>query len=110
LDTRLRRTAAGTVIRFRTNAATTDNDIRRSSQNARSRVTRINKRADHSPNRIFERDNLEHYNGHRPHRALNQLCPSQTEAGPPHAIDLAEHRVHRTAVLDRLINEYQVAS
>jgi transposase InsO family protein len=53
---------------------------------------------------------LEHYNGHRPHRALNQLCPSQTEAGPPHAIDLTEHRVHRIAVLDRLINEYQIAS
>ncbi|MFF1359941.1 hypothetical protein [Streptomyces sp. NPDC058297] len=41
---------------------------------------------------------------------LNQLCPSQTEAGPPHAIDLAEHRVHRIAVLNRLINEYRIAS
>ncbi|MFA3842759.1 integrase core domain-containing protein [Streptomyces aureus] len=53
---------------------------------------------------------LEHYNEHRPHRALSQLCPSQAEAGPPHAIDLAEHRVHRTAVIDRLINEYRIAS
>ncbi|WP_322973974.1 integrase core domain-containing protein [Actinacidiphila oryziradicis] len=53
---------------------------------------------------------LEHYNEHRPHRALNQLCPSQTETGPPRPIDLAEHRVHRTAVLGGLINEYQIAS
>jgi transposase InsO family protein len=53
---------------------------------------------------------LEHYNRHRPHRALSQLCPSQAEAGPPRPIDLAEHRVHRTAVLGGLINEYQIAS
>ncbi|WP_285833824.1 integrase core domain-containing protein [Actinacidiphila cocklensis] len=53
---------------------------------------------------------LEHYNQHRPHRALNQLCPSQAETGPPRPIDLAEHRVHRTAVLGGLINEYQIAS
>ncbi|MEV0117668.1 integrase core domain-containing protein [Streptomyces sp. NPDC050844] len=53
---------------------------------------------------------LEHYNGHRPHQALNQLCPSQAEAGPPRPIDLAEHRVHRTAALGGLINEYQIAS
>jgi transposase InsO family protein len=30
---------------------------------------------------------LEHYNGHRPHRALSQLCPSQAEAGPPRPIE-----------------------
>jgi transposase len=53
---------------------------------------------------------LEHYNGQRPHRALSQLCPSQAEAGPPRPIDLAEHRVHRRAVLGGLINEYQIAS
>ncbi|MET7541725.1 integrase core domain-containing protein [Streptomyces sp. NPDC005507] len=53
---------------------------------------------------------LEHYNGHRPHRALNQLCPSQAEVGPPRPIDLTEHRVHRTALLGGLINEYQTAS
>jgi transposase InsO family protein len=53
---------------------------------------------------------LEHYNGHRPHRALSQLCPSQAEAGPPRPIDLAEYHVHRTAVLGGLINEYQIAS
>ncbi|TKA01193.1 transposase [Actinacidiphila oryziradicis] len=53
---------------------------------------------------------LDHYNGHRPHRGLSQLCSSQTEAGPPRPIDLAEHRIHRSAVLDGLINEYQIAS
>ncbi|WP_406416526.1 integrase core domain-containing protein [Streptomyces sp. NBC_00842] len=53
---------------------------------------------------------LEHYNGHRPHRALSQLCPSQAEAGPPRPIDLAEHRVRRTAVPGGIINEYQIAS
>jgi transposase InsO family protein len=53
---------------------------------------------------------LEHYNGQRPHRALSQLCPSQAEAGPPRPIDLAEHRVHRRAVLGGLINEYRIAS
>ncbi|MGW3661173.1 integrase core domain-containing protein [Streptomyces sp. NPDC005151] len=53
---------------------------------------------------------LEHYNGQRPHRALRQLCPSQAEAGPPRPIDIAEHRVHRRAVLGGLINEYQISS
>ncbi|WUH89837.1 integrase core domain-containing protein [Streptomyces sp. NBC_00433] len=53
---------------------------------------------------------LEHYNEHRPHRALSQLCPSQAETGPPRPIDPAEQRVHRTAVLGGLINEYQIAS
>jgi putative transposase len=53
---------------------------------------------------------LDHYNEHRPHRALSQLCPSQAEAGPPRLINLAEHRVHRKAVLGGLINEYQIAS
>ncbi|MFE7712731.1 integrase core domain-containing protein [Streptomyces sp. NPDC057486] len=53
---------------------------------------------------------LEHYNGHRPHRALSQLCPSQAEAGPPRPIDLAEHCVRRTAVLGGLNNECQIAS
>jgi hypothetical protein len=59
--------------------------------------------------RTLTRD-LKHYNEHRPHRALNQHCPSQAETGPPHPIDLAEHRVHRTAVLGGLINEYHIAS
>ncbi|MFG1812036.1 integrase core domain-containing protein [Streptomyces sp. NPDC049040] len=51
-----------------------------------------------------------HYNEHRPHRSLSQLCPSQAESAPPGPVDLAKHRVHRTPVLDGLINEYQIAS
>jgi transposase InsO family protein len=53
---------------------------------------------------------LEHYNQHRPHRAPNQLCPSQTETGPPRPINFDEHRLHRTAILGGLISEYQVAN
>ncbi|MFI6093780.1 integrase core domain-containing protein, partial [Streptomyces sp. NPDC051218] len=53
---------------------------------------------------------LKHYNGNRPHRALSQLCPSQTEAGPPHPMHPAEQRVRHTAVLGGLINEDQHAA
>lgn len=53
---------------------------------------------------------LEHYNGHLPHRALSQLRPSRAEAGAPRATNLAEHRVHRTAVLGGLIHEYRNAT
>lgn len=35
---------------------------------------------------------------------------TQAEPAPPCPVDLAEHRVHRTPVLDGLINEYQIAS
>ncbi|MGN9788526.1 integrase core domain-containing protein [Nonomuraea sp. ZG12] len=53
---------------------------------------------------------LEHYNTARPHRGIGQLSPSQAETSPPTPIDLADHRVHRTAILGDLINEYQIAS
>ncbi|MGP3958056.1 integrase core domain-containing protein [Nonomuraea sp. 3N208] len=53
---------------------------------------------------------LEHYNTARPHRSIGQLSPAQAETGPPTPIDLANHRVHRRAVLGGLINEYQIAS
>jgi hypothetical protein len=53
---------------------------------------------------------LKHDDEQRLHRALSRLRPSQTEAGPPRPIDLAEHRVHRTAVLGGLIDEYRIAS
>ena len=53
---------------------------------------------------------LDHYNGHRPHRGIEQLAPTQAEAGPPPPVNLAEHRVRRTAILGGLINEYQIAS
>ncbi|MGW0808209.1 integrase core domain-containing protein [Nonomuraea sp. NPDC002799] len=53
---------------------------------------------------------LAHYNTIRPHRGIGQLSPSQAEAGPPTPIDLADHGVHRRAILGGLINEYRIAS
>ncbi|MGF7234219.1 MAG: integrase core domain-containing protein, partial [Frankia sp.] len=52
---------------------------------------------------------LGHYNT-GPHRALGQLTPAQVESGPPETINLAEHRIHRTPVLDGLTHEYDVAA
>jgi hypothetical protein len=46
---------------------------------------------------------LAHYNTARPHRGIGQLSPSQAETSPPTPIDLADHRVHRTAILGGLI-------
>jgi hypothetical protein len=51
---------------------------------------------------------LRHYNSARPHRALGQLAPAQTDARPPQ-INLAEHRIRRKQVLGGLTHEYQVA-
>jgi hypothetical protein len=53
---------------------------------------------------------LQHYNTARPHRGIRQLCPAQAETGPPTPIDLANHRVHRRAILGGLIHEYQIVS
>lgn len=53
---------------------------------------------------------LKHYNEHRPHRSLRQLCPLQAEGVPPSPVDLAEHHIHRRPVLGGLINEYQIAN
>ncbi|WP_455432717.1 integrase core domain-containing protein [Streptosporangium soli] len=54
---------------------------------------------------------LAHYNTARPHRGMGQLSPSQAETtSPPTPIDLADHRVHRRAILGGLINEYRIAS
>jgi putative transposase len=52
---------------------------------------------------------LRHYNTGRPHRALGQLAPAQTDARPPE-INLAEHRIRRKQVLGGLTHEYQVAA
>jgi hypothetical protein len=52
---------------------------------------------------------LRHYNSARPHRALGQLAPAQTDARPPQ-INLAEHRIRRKQVLGGLTHEYQVAA
>jgi putative transposase len=53
---------------------------------------------------------LTHYNSARPHRALLQLSPHQTETTPPKPINLAEHRLRRKPILGGLTNEYQIAA
>ena len=53
---------------------------------------------------------LRHFNEARPHRALAQLTPTQTEAQPPHVINLVDHQVHRRPILDGLTSEYQIAA
>lgn len=53
---------------------------------------------------------LQHYNIARPHRALGQLAPTQTDTGPPQPINLAEHGIRRKQVLGGLTHEYQVAA
>ena len=60
--------------------------------------------------RLVLDDYLTHYNNARPHRALNQLSPRQTEAVPPEPINLANYRLHRKPMLGGLTNEYQIAA
>jgi hypothetical protein len=45
---------------------------------------------------------VAHYNGHRPHRPLDQQPPNPQ----PKVIDLNAARVQRRPILDGLINEY----
>jgi putative transposase len=47
-----------------------------------------------------------HYNGHRPHRSLEQQPPDPA----PHVVDLNDARVHRRPILGSLINEYSQAA
>jgi putative transposase len=49
-----------------------------------------------------------HYNGHRPHWALDQHAPAAEHAAPP-VTDLTAHRVRRTSILGGLVNEYRAA-
>jgi putative transposase len=53
---------------------------------------------------------LHHFNAARPHRALGQLAPAQAEAEPPQVINLADHQVRHTSVLDGLTSEYQITA
>jgi transposase InsO family protein len=48
----------------------------------------------------------EHYNGHRPHRSLDQRPPNP----PPQVVDLTAVRVQRRPILGGLINEYEQAA
>jgi len=49
---------------------------------------------------------VSHYNGHRPHRSLDQRPPNP----PPQVVDLTVARVHRRPILGGLINEYSRAA
>jgi hypothetical protein len=53
---------------------------------------------------------LSHFNACRPHRSLAQLASAQVENGPPEPINLADYRVHRKPILDRLTSEYYRAA
>jgi putative transposase len=53
---------------------------------------------------------LAHRNKSRPHRALGQLTPAQTETVPPTPINLADYRIRRRAILGGLTHEYQIAA
>ena len=64
---------------------------------------------EHHPRRTLT-NYLEHYNERRPHHGTGQLTPAQAETSPPTPINLAEHRIHRRAILGGLINEYQIAN
>ena len=57
-------------------------------------------------NRLLN-DFIKRYNGHRPHRSLNQRAPcDETNAS---VIDLG-HRIQRATTCDGLINEYRPAA
>lgn len=49
---------------------------------------------------------LEHYNGHRPHRSLQQRSPEEASTPPGKPVDLTAYRITRRPVLGGLINEY----
>jgi len=53
-----------------------------------------------------------HHDAHgTPHRALGQLIPDQAEQTlPPPAINLAEHRIRRRAILGGITHEYWTAT
>jgi putative transposase len=58
--------------------------------------------------RVLLVEYLDHYNGHRPHRGINQNSPTSIDQNPadPAPID----RIRRRRILDGLINEYHAAA
>ncbi|MFG2259845.1 integrase core domain-containing protein [Streptomyces mirabilis] len=50
-----------------------------------------------------------HYNGHRPHRARNQLPPAADQQ-PVAVPELEGRRLLRTRILGGVINEYRYAA
>jgi hypothetical protein len=52
-------------------------------------------------------DYVDHYNRHRPHRALDQRSPSTTHREPIHPAAADVRQIRRQDVLDGLIHEYR---
>ena len=53
---------------------------------------------------------VEHYNPHRPHRALDQRAPSALDSPPAPIDDVDPARVRRTDRLGGHIHEYRMAA
>jgi len=51
------------------------------------------------------REYEDHYNGHRPHRSLDQAAPMRPR--PDNVVDLEEFRVRRHDRAGGLLHEYQ---
>jgi putative transposase len=51
---------------------------------------------------------LDHYNGHRPHRGINQRSPTTIDHPATESIPI--HRIRRRPVVGGLINEYRPAA
>jgi len=64
--------------------------------------------SEHHPRQVLN-EYLRHYNTARPHRALGQLAPAQTDSPPPQ-INPTEHRIRRKQVPGGLTSEYQTAA
>ena len=54
-------------------------------------------------------DYVKHYNGHRPHRSLDQQAPTAL-AAPPDALDLDMARLRSHDVLGGIIHEYRLVA
>jgi len=51
---------------------------------------------------------LAHYNGHRPHRGINQNSPTSIDQEPAQPVPI--DRIRRRRILDGLINGYHPAA
>jgi hypothetical protein len=58
--------------------------------------------------RVLLVEYLEHYNGHRPHRGINQNSPTKIDQAAPEPVPIDQ--IRRRRILDGLINEYHHAT
>jgi putative transposase len=52
----------------------------------------------------------EHYNGHRPHRSLDQQPPQRKDVAPPGLQNVDPSRLKRTNLLRGVIHEYRLVA